>query len=292
MASARHSYVRFFPSDWMAGTARMARLHKSVYFDICVYNWDMNAPVPPGELALMLADIPEWAAIVDALLAAGKLVRCEDGCVANPRAMAEARHSFEVWKRKSEGGQKGAEKRWGDGIPNGSANSTPNGMGMGMLMQNQNQNQNHIPTVPRETRAPGAKKGSRLPADWTPSEAEIAFAKEKGLEGKAIAETAFEFRDYWAAQPGQKGVKLDWPATWRNWVRREVKAGARAVKFTSATGYAYRGTIDEVIRQAGRRHDQDVLAKAREAKKRQDSEDPKAIGSIIHGITERMAGNG
>lgn len=29
------------------------------------------------------------------------------------------------------------------------------------------------------------------------------------------------FRDYWVAQPGQKGCKLDWRATWRNWVRRE-----------------------------------------------------------------------
>lgn len=28
------------------------------------------------------------------------------------------------------------------------------------------------------------------------------------------------FRDYWIAQPGQKGVKRDWDATWRNWVRR------------------------------------------------------------------------
>jgi hypothetical protein len=28
-----------------------------------------------------------------------------------------------------------------------------------------------------------------------------------------------KFRDYWIAQPGQKGVKLDWDATWRNWCR-------------------------------------------------------------------------
>ena len=28
------------------------------------------------------------------------------------------------------------------------------------------------------------------------------------------------FRDYWAAQPGAKGRKTDWAATWRNWARR------------------------------------------------------------------------
>ena len=26
--------------------------------------------------------------------------------------------------------------------------------------------------------------------------------------------------DYWTAAPGQRGVKLDWNATWRNWMRR------------------------------------------------------------------------
>ena len=30
-----------------------------------------------------------------------------------------------------------------------------------------------------------------------------------------------KFVDYWDAQPGQKGVKLDWHKTWRNWVRNE-----------------------------------------------------------------------
>lgn len=29
------------------------------------------------------------------------------------------------------------------------------------------------------------------------------------------------FTDHWNAQPGQRGVKLDWLATWRNWVRNE-----------------------------------------------------------------------
>ena len=32
-------------------------------------------------------------------------------------------------------------------------------------------------------------------------------------------QTFEKFRDYWIAQAGQKGVKLDWFATWRNWVR-------------------------------------------------------------------------
>jgi hypothetical protein len=29
-----------------------------------------------------------------------------------------------------------------------------------------------------------------------------------------------KFCDYWRAQAGAKGRKSDWPATWRNWMRR------------------------------------------------------------------------
>ena len=31
-----------------------------------------------------------------------------------------------------------------------------------------------------------------------------------------------EFVDYWRSVPGAKGTKLDWPATWRGWVRRKA----------------------------------------------------------------------
>jgi hypothetical protein len=34
-----------------------------------------------------------------------------------------------------------------------------------------------------------------------------------------------EFVDYWVGVPGQRGVKLDWLATWRNDVRRKISRG-------------------------------------------------------------------
>ena len=70
-----------------------------------------------------------------------------------------------------------------------------------------------------EKRKPQSR-GTRLPADWNPSEQDIAFCKSErpDLNPKAVAD---RFRDFWIAQPGTKGVKLDWVATWRNWVRNE-----------------------------------------------------------------------
>lgn len=79
------------------------------------------------------------------------------------------------------------------------------------------------PSVNRQAvvRTPG---GARLPADWQPSGDDEVFATSLGLDAQRIADS---FRDYWAAQPGARGRKSDWPATWRIWCRREAERPAR-----------------------------------------------------------------
>ncbi len=82
-------------------------------------------------------------------------------------------------------------------------------------------------------------RGSRLSADWQPSADDFAYAAERGFDERATHEIADHFADHWRAQPGQKGVKLDWPATWRNWIRRErrpVPRHARNVGIPAAVG--------------------------------------------------------
>lgn len=62
-------------------------------------------------------------------------------------------------------------------------------------------------------------RGSRLslelaPADWI----EFCQTERPDLDPHHTFEV---FRDHWIAKAGKDGVKLDWTATWRNWVRRE-----------------------------------------------------------------------
>jgi len=65
------------------------------------------------------------------------------------------------------------------------------------------------------------QRGSRLPVDFVLDEEWIAFCKQERPD--LNPEKVFaEFVDYWTAQPGQKGVKLAWTPTWRNWVRRQL----------------------------------------------------------------------
>jgi uncharacterized protein YdaU (DUF1376 family) len=63
-------------------------------------------------------------------------------------------------------------------------------------------------------------KGTRLPKDWQPTAEFIDFCKSERPELNPDS-VAQEFKDYWVSKAGADGVKLDWLATWRNWVRRQ-----------------------------------------------------------------------
>jgi hypothetical protein len=62
------------------------------------------------------------------------------------------------------------------------------------------------------------KRGSRLASDFCFTKEWEQFCQQTRPE-LSPAKTFDQFKDYWIAQAGQKGVKLDWDATWRNWVR-------------------------------------------------------------------------
>lgn len=62
-------------------------------------------------------------------------------------------------------------------------------------------------------------RGHRLPVDWRPLPDDQPGALAKLGGSPALEQEILKFHDYWKAQPGQRGVKLDWDATWRNWIR-------------------------------------------------------------------------
>jgi len=69
-----------------------------------------------------------------------------------------------------------------------------------------------------ETKKEKKTLGKRLASDFSfPLEWE-EFCQQTRPELSPV-KTFDQFKDYWIAQAGQKGVKLDWFATWRNWVR-------------------------------------------------------------------------
>lgn len=68
------------------------------------------------------------------------------------------------------------------------------------------------------------KRGTRLPSDFqvTPEMVRWARAKVPSVNGKVETE---KFINYWSSKAGKDATKLDWVATWRNWM---ITAGERA----------------------------------------------------------------
>ncbi len=106
---------------------------------------------------------------------------------------------------KSEKASASAKARWGKK----NANALP-------TQSDSNATHNTLP-ITHNTKEK-SKKGSRLSQDWflSKSMGDWATKERPDLDVRQVAE---QFKDYWIAQAGQKGVKLDWDATWRNWVR-------------------------------------------------------------------------
>ncbi|MGO6880694.1 helix-turn-helix domain-containing protein [Rhizobium ruizarguesonis] len=63
-------------------------------------------------------------------------------------------------------------------------------------------------------------RGTRIPDDFQP---DLSETLKFGFTSDEASLEADAFRDHWRAKPGADGRKLDWPATWRNWCRREWK---------------------------------------------------------------------
>ena len=88
----------------------------------------------------------------------------------------------------------------------------------------------YLPPTPAPTptpststpRAPRDKRGVRIPDDFAVSDEMREWAKEKGFGSLDLDGITEEFVDFWKGVAGSKGVKLDWPGTWRNWIRRKA----------------------------------------------------------------------
>lgn len=77
----------------------------------------------------------------------------------------------------------------------------------------------NAPSDSDKTREPSGNKASRLPPNWETPESDIDWARAEGYSLEIIRLEGEKFRDYWHAKGGKDATKLDWHATWRNWLR-------------------------------------------------------------------------
>lgn len=90
------------------------------------------------------------------------------------------------------------------------------------------------PSKPKRETGP---RGTRLPADWAPSERLLKWFAEKGFTFD-MATQHEKFMNHWLAKPGKDSAKLDWDRTWQNWMITAADHQPRSGQRSAPNGVA------------------------------------------------------
>ncbi len=209
-------YMKLYVGDYHGDTTHLTTVEHGAYLLLLMAMWRAGGKLPRDDkrmAALTKLSAAEWAEIKPTIM---EFFTVSGGSMSHKRLVAEMAKYETVVEKRSKAGKASAAKKANE---NNEEASTHVEHVLNTCSHNQNHNQNHLK---KENTTYSPKKGTRLSADWMPSEADQSFAlKTMTLEG--FRHEADQFRDYWIAKPGAAGVKLDWPATWRTWVRRAGK---------------------------------------------------------------------
>jgi uncharacterized protein YdaU (DUF1376 family) len=202
-------YYQFNIGDYQSHTSHLSDIEDLVYRRLLDWYYLHECPIPLNEAEVSRQIRMRSHTESIAIVLQEYFERTDDGWI-HHRANKEIAKADD----KSEKASASAKARWSKK----DANALP-------TQSESNATHNTLPITQDTTPIKENKKGSRLSQDWflTKSLGDWATQERPDLDVRQVAE---QFKDYWIAQPGQKGVKLDWDATWRNWVRntKAVKA--------------------------------------------------------------------
>lgn len=200
-------YYKAYPRDFFEGTIGMAFEMKGAYRLILdlIYMQNGNLPDDARYISGLLGcSIRKWKSIRNQLVQMGKL-GVSGEFLTNYRAVSELETLSKLQEKKRENRaghnkNKDLQKRPSDHLrdytePEPDKKETPKG-------------------VPKKK----TERGTRLSKDWEASQADRQYAIDHDLTQQAINLESEKFKNYWTAKSGSGATKLDWPATWRNWV--------------------------------------------------------------------------
>lgn len=231
--------------DFDRATRHLTRLERSIYRDLMDVYYETEKPLTLDRAALcrkIIARSNEEATAVEQVL--------NEFFIETPTGWFHSRcdHEIEAYRasnsQKSAAGKASAAKRAAKRQQALNGNPTTVGTDVGTDVRTaEEQTCNGSATKQEtvnskhktETKERADARGSRLPEDWHPSDEDTAFCKAERPDLRP-SEVAKRFYDYWIAVPGAKGRKLDWPATWRQWVRNEREERRGAARQAGAAG--------------------------------------------------------
>ena len=207
----------------------------------------------------------------DRLVEVGLWTREDGGCRFHEWEQAQFTRAEIEAKREAERDRKRKQRRTPGGQFTDSGRSpggVPAGHPAGQDAESPRESHRPVPTRPDPSRPtspngegtvavrdPARKRATRIPEGFTPSPEVIEAMRAECPRVDLEAENR-KFVDYWSAKAGKDATKLDWDATWRNWIRRAKDSNVAqfpARQSASERAQAHLDTVAEAERLMGLR---------------------------------------
>lgn len=219
MSKPKARRVDYFPDEYIAGVGGVLRAdEQGIYWMICTLIMSEGGAIEQNDrrLAALCQIRPtDVRKLVDGLVEKGKIARQSDGKLSQKRAQSEVEKSLNRIQTASENGASGGRPR--RKVEQKQQEEKAGGSFTEKLTTNHQPPTTNL-NEKEEPSGSSKKRGARLSEDWTLPDDWRTYAVGKGLQDRQIALEAEKFKNHWISQPGQRGVKVDWLATWRNWI--------------------------------------------------------------------------
>lgn len=216
-------WMPLYVADYLADTGHLRAAESGAYLHLIMHYWQKGGlPDDDRQLATIakMTD-DEWSTSKSVLVCL-----FQDGW-RHKRIEAELARAEEKYVRRAAAGRKGGEAKAKSGHCSSNATAGPDHKSV--VVAKATTSPHTTPLAPssedlleaRDSEVPRARssnRASRLPDNWVPSDRGLDFADEQGLRGRDLTNEIEKFRNHWHAKPGKAALKLDWSATWRNWV--------------------------------------------------------------------------
>ena len=204
-------YYQHHIGDFIKDTSFLTNEEIGIYLKLIWLYYDTEKPLPNNLFELgMKTGTRDNQVVLEGLLEMFFVLNEQDLCWHHTRCDKEIEHYKQQLTIASKAGKASALKR--------ALNKNLTGVEQAL-------NERSTQVQPTSNQQPVTnnqdkknKRGLRLASDFCLTKEWEDFCLQTRPELHPT-KTFDQFKDYWISQAGQKGVKLDWFATWRNWVR-------------------------------------------------------------------------
>jgi uncharacterized protein YdaU (DUF1376 family) len=216
-------FMQLYVGDYLSDTLHLTTEQHGAYMLLLMTMWRAGAELPndPAKLARICRVSPKrwpsvWAEIEGFFTVDGGVIR-------NARLTKEHQKAVSISQERKTAGKKGGEAKALKDKEAALANAKA---GLQHSQKSEPYKEDtDVSSLPRK-RATRLSPEWFLPSDWGD------WAISEGWPESVIRAEAAKFKDYWTSKAGRDAAKMDWGATFRNWMRN-----CKAPKVHSGDGY-------------------------------------------------------